>query len=431
MKTEETTMKRREFTLGLAGLALGGGAAYAAVPSDIKATLNLFRPATDADISEVNHAIARFKTRFPNVEIKVQYYPTTSWAEYINQLMNAISSGQGPDVLNIATEGVATLVGRNLLYDLSEILTSDAQAKELLADVEPNLLNALRYNGKLDLLPTEWNTAVVWYNTDMFAEAGLPPPAANWTWDDLLATAQKLTKRDASGNVTQFGYFIPGGQFALTSWFQTNDTDRLTPDGRKSNVRDPKYRESLMFLHDLIYKYRVSPTFALNDTGYAAFAARQTAMITGLHPLARVLRDSKFTSADVQVVPYRKKQVNICGVMGLAMTRQTKNPALAWEFMKVLMDKEIEDEIANNVRSIPARRSAAELPVWTAFPQHWSLFYGAAAKAKPLTAPPNFAQVEQIMMRNIEAYLTGNRDIDATIDGLDKELSQAMTRVKW
>jgi hypothetical protein len=35
------------------------------------------------------------------------------------------------------------------------------------------------------------------------------------------------------------------------------------------------------------------------------------------------------------------------------------------------------------------------------------------------------------MMRNIEAYLTGNRDIDATIDGLDKELSQAMTRVKW
>jgi multiple sugar transport system substrate-binding protein len=424
-------MKRRDFAIGLAGLAVSGGAAYAAVPADIKATLKLFRPATDADISEVNHAIARFKTRFPNVEIKVQYVSPNPWGEYINQFMNAMSSGESPDVLNIATEGVATLVGRNILHDLSDILATDPDAKELLADVEPNLLNALRYNGKLDLLPTEWNTAVVFYNTDMFAEAGLAPPAANWTWDDLLATAQKLTKRDAAGNVTQFGYVIPGGQFALTTWFQTNDTDRLTPDGRKSNVRDPKFRESLVFLHDLIHKYKVSPTFALNDYGYAPFAARQAAMFTGLHPMVRILRDAKFTSADVQVVPYRRKQVNICGVMGLGMTRTTKNPALAWEFMKVLMDKDIENEIANNVRSIPARRSAAELPAWTAFPQHWALFYGAAAKAKPLTAPPNFAQVEQIMMRNIDAYLTGNQEIDAAIDGMDRDLSQAMSRVKW
>ena len=425
-------MKRRIFTAGLAGLALSGRAAYAAPPpADTKATLKLFRPATDADISEVTHAIARFKPRYPNVEIKVQYTPTTSWAEYINQLMNALSSGESPDVLNIATEGVATLVGRNLLYDLSDILATDPQAKELLADVEPNLLNALRYNGKLDLLPTEWNTVVVFYNTDMFQEAGIAPPAVGWTWDDLLATAQKLTKRDASGNIKQFGYFVPGGQFAFTTWFQTNDTDRLTPDGRKSNVRDPKFKESLVFLHDLIHKHKVAPTFALNDTGYAAFSARQVAMISGLHPLVRVLRDAKFTSADVQVVPYRRKQVNICGVMGLAMTRSTKNPALAWEFMKVLMDKDIENEIAGNVRSIPARRSAADLPVWTAFPQHWSLFYDAAAKAKPLTAPPNFAQVEQIMMRNIEAYLTDNREIDPTIDNMDQELSQAMSRVRW
>ena len=425
-------MKRRLFTAGLATLALAGRAAYAAPPpADIKATLKLFRPATEADISEVNHAIARFKIRYPNVEIKVQYTPTASWAEYINQLMNALSSGESPDVLNIATEGVATLVGRNLLYDLSDILATDPDAKELLADVEPNLLNALRYNGKLDLLPTEWNTVVVFYNTDMFQEAGIAPPAAGWTWDDLVTTAEKLTKRDAAGNIKQFGYFVPGGQFALTTWFQTNDTDRLTPDGRKSNVRDPKFRESLMFLHDLIHKYKVAPTFTVNDTGYAAFSARQAAMISGLHPLVRVLRDAKFTSADVQVVPYRRKQVNICGVMGLAMTRATKNPALAWELMKVLIDKDMENEIAGNVRSIPARRSSADLPVWTAFPQHWSLFYGAAAKAKPLTAPPNFAQVEQIMMRNIEAYLTGNREIDPTIDNLDQELAQAMSRVKW
>lgn len=424
-------MKRREFAAGLAGVALLGRTAHAAPPSDIKATLNVFRPATDADIQLMNHAMARFKPRYPNVEIKVQYVPTNPWGEYINQFMNVMGSGERPDILNIATEGVATLVGRNLLYDLSDILKTDPEAKDLLDDVEPNLLNALKYENKLNLLPVEWNTTVVFYNTDMLAEAGLPPPPEDWKWEELLAYAQKLTKRDAAGNVTQFGYFVPGAQFALTTWFQTNDTDRLSSDGHKSNVRDPKFRESLVFLHDLIHKHKVSPTFTMNDFGYAAFTAKQAAMISGLHPLVRIMRDAKFTSADVTAVPYNRKRVNICGVMGMAMTRETKNPQLAWEFMKVLLDREYMAEVAGNVRSIPSRRSAAELPVWTAFPKHYNLFYGAAAKAQPLMAPPNFAQVEQIMMRNIESYMTANQDIDTCINNMDEEMTQAMSRVRW
>ena len=193
-------MKRRLFTAGLAGLALPLRATAAAPPpADTKATLNVFRPASDADIQEMKHAIERFKPRYPSVEIKVQYVNTNPWGEYINQFMNALGSGESVDIIAMATEGVSTLVSRKLLRDLSEFLASDPAGKELLADVEPNLLNALRYNGTLNLFPTEWNTVVSYYNTDMFAEAGLQPPSPGWTWNDLLETAQKLTKRDSSG----------------------------------------------------------------------------------------------------------------------------------------------------------------------------------------------------------------------------------------
>ncbi len=425
-------MKRRLFTAGLAGLALPLRAIAAAPPpADTKATLNVFRPASDADIQEMKHAIERFKPRYPSVEIKVQYVNTNPWGEYINQFMNALGSGESVDIIAMATEGVSTLVSRKLLRDLSEFLASDPAGKELLADVEPNLLNALRYNGTLNLFPTEWNTVVSYYNTDMFAEAGLQPPSPGWTWNDLLETAQKLTKRDSSGRTTQYGYFIPGGQFALSSWMLSNDTDRLTPDGKRSNVRDPKFRETLVFLHDLIFRYKVSPIFARNDFGYSAFIAKQVAMFSGTHPVVRVMRDAKFTAVDVVDPPRNRTNQMICGVLGIGITQATKNPALAWEFMKVLFDKEWEDEVAGNVRSIPSRRSAAELPVWLASPKHAEIFYGAAANAKPLMAPPNFAQVEDIMMRHVDSYLTGNQEIDPTIDGMDDELSHAMSRVKW
>jgi len=283
----------------------------------------------------------------------------------------------------------------------------------------------------LNLFPTEWNTVVTYYNTEMFQEAGLPSPSPDWTWNDLLATAQKLVKRDATGRTTQYGYFIPGGQFALSTWFLTNNTDRLTPDGMKSNVHDPKFRETLIFLHDLIFTHKVSPSFTRNDFGYSAFIAKQVAMISGTHPVVRVMRDAKFTGVDVVRTPRNRTDAMICGVLGIAATKATQNPVLTWEFMKILADKDFEAEVANNLRSVPSRRSAADLPVWLAFPPNAPIFYGAAAKAKPLTAPPNFAQVEEIMMRHVEAYLTGNQNIDTTIDSMDQDLSRAMTRVKW
>jgi len=425
-------MKRRIFTAGLAGLALAGRGAFAAPPpADTRAVLNVFRPATDADIQLMNHAIARFKPRYPSVEIKVQYVSVNPWGEYINQFMNAMGSGENVDIVSMPTEGASTLGSRKLLIDLSEYLAADPAGKEVLADVEPNLLTALRYNGVQGLFPTEWNTVTVFYNTDMFQEAGLPPPAPEWTWDDLLATAQKLTKRDAAGRVTQYGYVIPGGQFALSTWMLTNATDRLSADGKQSNVRDPKFRETLEFLHDLIHKHKVSPAFARNDYGYGPFVAKQAAMLSSTHPVVRILREAKFTSIDVVNPPRRRTDTMICGALGIGMTQATKNPALAWEFMKVLFDKEAQEELAANVRSIPSRRSAASLPVWLATPKHAEIFYGAAAKAKPLFAPPNFAQVEEIMMRHIEAYLTANQDIGRTIDGMDEEISRAMARVKW
>ena len=52
------------------------------------------------------------------------------------------------------------------------------------------------------------------------------------------------------------------------------------------------------------------------------------------------------------------------------------------------------------------------------------------AKAVPLVAPANFAQVEEILMRHVDAYLNGNSGIDATIDALDGELGRAMARVR-
>jgi multiple sugar transport system substrate-binding protein len=425
-------MDRRTFIGAMAGSIVPVRFALAAPPpSDTKATLNVFRPASDSDIRLSNAALERFKARYPSVTVNFQYVNTNPWGEYINQLMNHVGSNQAPDIVMMAIEGISTLGSRNLMRDIAPFIEADPSSKSLFEDIEPNLLNGLRYNGKLNYVPNEWNTVVTYYNTAMFAEEGIPAPAPDWTWADFLAVAKKLTKRDANGQVTRYGYLIPGGQFALSTWFLSNGTDRLTADGKASNVRDPKFRETLEFLHSLIYEHKVSPTFARNEQGHGPFIAKQTAMFAGTHGRLPEMLQAKFETVDVQYCPRNSAQVAIFGVGGLGITQASKNPELAWELLKELTGKANADQLAKDMRSIPAVRSAAMSPTYLAFPPNAKIFYGSAPTAKALVQPPNFAQVEDITMRHIEAYLTGNQRIEPMLDSLDSELGRAMARVKW
>lgn len=427
-------MDRRHFiTLSGTAFALLGlsGTAGAAPAADVTATLNVFRPATDTDIQLTEAAIARFKAKFPNVTVNAQYVPANPWGEYINQLMNSLGGNASPDVVMMATEGVSTLGARRILRDVMPFVEGDPAGQALFDGIEPNLLNGLKYGDMLSYVPNEWNTVVTYYNTEAFAEAGLEPPPADWDWDKFLEIAKALTVTDAAGNITRYGYIIPGGQFALNPWFLNNGTDRLTPDGRQSNVRDPRFRETLEFLHALIFEHKVSPTFVRNEQGVGPFIAGQAAMFAGTHGRIPEMLAADLKPVAVQYFPKKTEQVAIMGVGGFGITQASANPDLAWEFVKELTGKENSDALAKLMRALPPQREAATSPEYVAYPENSEIFYGSAPIGRAIAQPPNFAEVEAIVSRHIEAYLTGNRQIDETIDALDEELSRAMSRVRW
>ena len=67
--------------------------------------------------------------------------------------------------------------------------------------------------GKTWGIPFQRSTIVLYYNKEMFKEAGLDPNQPPANWKEMLEYAQKLTKRDASGKVTQWGVQIPSSGF--------------------------------------------------------------------------------------------------------------------------------------------------------------------------------------------------------------------------
>ena len=95
------------------------------------------------------------------------------------------------------------------------------------------------------------------YHKDLFDKAGVPYPKPDWTWDDFVETARKLTIRDPStGRAEQFGLLgIDGVEMAFNF-----GADFLNETGTRCVFYCPEAVEAIQLSIDFQEKYHVSPT---------------------------------------------------------------------------------------------------------------------------------------------------------------------------
>jgi len=75
------------------------------------------------------------------------------------------------------------------LLPLDEVM---AEAGVQRSDFIEALLTIFTYEGKTYGLPKDWGTLGLVYLPEVFAEAGIDEPTADWTWDDLKAAAEAI-----------------------------------------------------------------------------------------------------------------------------------------------------------------------------------------------------------------------------------------------
>lgn len=116
------------------------------------------------------------------------------------KLYAMIAAGQAPDVFYTNNAVRDRLAAEGRLLDLRP----HAEADPLWAKLRPEVrAAAVSADGGIYSLGNWSHTCGVYYNRAVFAEAGIPPPTADWTWADLRAAARALTKPG------RHGIFIP------------------------------------------------------------------------------------------------------------------------------------------------------------------------------------------------------------------------------
>lgn len=204
-----------------------------------------------------------------------------------------------------------TLIEEDAIIPFDDLAKTEAD-KAWLTSFYPAFMDNSMTGGKTYGIPFQRSTPVLYWNKEAFKAAGLDPETPPATWEEQIAFGKKLTKRDANGNVTQWGVRIPSSGFPY--WlFQglttQNDVILANDAGNKTNFDDPKVVEALQYLVDLSVKHEVmQPGIIEWGSTPKAFFEGQTAMMwTTTGNLTNVRNNAPFDFG-VAMLPANKRR---------------------------------------------------------------------------------------------------------------------------
>lgn len=194
----------------------------------------------------------------PNIKIELV------GGKSLDQLMTVMSGGDAPDLAIVGTQQVSLMANVGALTDLTPYIepVKDQMESELVAAG----LAWSKHDGKYYAVPFSNYDWGVFYNKDLFIEAGLDPEKPPQTWDELKEYAQKLTKVDENGNITQLGWmplnFTTDNalSFALSNGGQFYDPETGLP-----TLTDPKIVEAFEFDLELAEIYGLDKVAAFGS----------------------------------------------------------------------------------------------------------------------------------------------------------------------
>jgi sn-glycerol 3-phosphate transport system substrate-binding protein len=251
-------MKRKWIKVGcglLLAVILGGTSAPAAVE------LNMYYPvAVGGPITKViDDMIAEFEKANSGIKVKAVY--AGNYDDTRVKALAAVKANQPVQLSVLFSIDLFELMDQDAIVPFDEVATS-AEDKQWLSSFYPALMQNSKAKGKIWGVPFQRSTIVMYHNKDTFKEVGLDPNKPPATWPEMAEMAQKLVKKDASGNVTRWGVQIPSTGYAY--WmFQAlciqNGLELMNPDGDQTFFDKPEVVEALQYWRDLAAKYKAMP----------------------------------------------------------------------------------------------------------------------------------------------------------------------------
>ncbi|WP_370947206.1 sugar ABC transporter substrate-binding protein [Amycolatopsis sp. cg5] len=308
-----------------------------------------YSPSAD---NAVKNLIARYEKSHPNVTVS---RTVVRFGDFRAKLQEAAKNGTFPDLAAIDNADVPVFAKQGVLTDL----TSRVQMWDALKEYLDPVVQSVQVNKQFYGVPFRSNTTALWYNKDHFAAAGVTEPPK--TWDELVASARKLTNGDHAGlcfsaAANEEGTFT----FLPLLWQAGGDLRGL---GDKASVT------ALNLVDKLINQDKSVPKSMLHsgqsDIGREFGAGRCSMMINGPWVLSSV-EQAKF-GWDVALWPTGSggNSASPLGGEVLAVGKGSAHVEEAWDVARWIADpRNSWAELGKGLSGIPNRKDTVTDQAW-------------------------------------------------------------------
>ncbi len=298
----------------------------------------------------------KFEEENPNIKIDIQLTP---FSQYWTKLEAAATGEVLPDIFWINGPNVVKYATNGLLLPIDDKVEKD---KLDLSVYPQGLIDLYTVEGKLYGLPKDWDLTALWYNKKIFDEKGIEYPNENWTWDDMVEAARKLT--DKSKGI--YGIAArPDTQEGLYNTIPQCGGFIISDDRTKSGYDTPEAIEGTQIWLDLIEE-GLSPNLEeqADISAIEMFKAGKLAMIHAASWNVPVFMENEMIKDDIDltVMPLLKERAATIHGLSNVISANTKYPEEAWKFVKFLGGKEANEIWAKSGVVIPAREDV--LGIW-------------------------------------------------------------------
>ncbi|GFR38667.1 ABC transporter substrate-binding protein [Insulibacter thermoxylanivorax] len=151
----------------------------------------------------VDKMVADFNEQQDDIFVEAVYQG--SYDESLNKLRSSFGTKDGPTIVQVYEIGSRFMIDSGMIQPIQKFI--DAENYDL-SQLEENILAYYTFDGELYSMPFNSSNPILYYNKDMFREAGLDPERPPRTYSEVEETARILTK-DGKYGVS----------FALYGWF--------------------------------------------------------------------------------------------------------------------------------------------------------------------------------------------------------------------
>lgn len=371
---------------------------------------------------------AMFMEEYPNIQVNVSYQG--SYTDLRTTVQTQLSANEGPDVAVMLATDLLSFVEDGSIVRLQDYV-NDMEDGAAYADsfFDAFLLNSTDENGDIWAIPYQRSTPLLYYNKELFGEAGLDPEQPPRNRDEMIEVAQALTNDD------RWGLWFPSEGFPiwLFSSFQIAGGQPLVEESPvEVFFNTPQTVEGLQYLLALSQEYGVMPEGGLSwGDGPTIFTSGESAML--LHTtgsLTRILNEAPF-EVGAGFLPFGPAGEDGTGYgaptgggnLYIFENSTDEEKAAAWEWVKFLTRPEIQADWTVRTGYIAAVESAWETDTLVEL-------VGETPQYAVARDQLEFADKEFTSYRSIDVQNIINTTLSSIISGEETDIAGALERAQ-